>query len=123
MTLPKTVIRCFCITALMAGCFSVLSAEDSGRPAFIHGSLFPANQTVIADAHESVLADIIVLRSGLRENFRVGAFCVVERGGVAIAEVVIVDADRNRSIALITDISDEELRPGDRVRLRPATNR
>jgi hypothetical protein len=114
-TVQRMLKSAIAASALLA---APLLSGQVDRPAFVQQSLFPVNQTSIERIIDVGETDLVILRHGLGENFRIGAFCTVERGGEILGELVIVDSDRLRAVALITDLGTSTLRPGDFVRLR-----
>lgn len=65
-------------------------------------------------------AEAVVIDKGLKRNFRAGAVCAVRKDGTneIAANVVVVDSDAEKSVALIID--GAEISEGDKVYIRPA---
>lgn len=67
-------------------------------------------------------ADLILLDSGMTKNFCAGTLCVVETDGVPAGELIIAEADAERSVALITRLdSNKTIRTGDPVKIKTIT--
>ncbi len=61
---------------------------------------------------------LIRIDTGSQSNLRRGAFCKVYRGKQYIGDVVIVESEKDKSVAMIT--SDIEIKKGDVVYITPA---
>lgn len=67
-------------------------------------------------------ADLVLLDSGMEDNFCTGALCVVEREGSPVAELVVAESERDRAVALITQLNtNQTILAGDSVRLKTIT--
>lgn len=67
-------------------------------------------------------ADLVLLDSGMEDNFCAGALCVVERKGDPVAELVIAEADAEQAVALITQLNTKQtILAGDTVKLKTIT--
>jgi hypothetical protein len=66
-------------------------------------------------------ADLVVVAGGHDRGFRPGSVCTVSRDGRPFGTVVIAEADRSRSVALILSLDSgaaAAVRPGDVVSTR-----
>lgn len=67
-------------------------------------------------------ADLVLLDSGMEDNFCTGAVCVVERRGVPVAELIIAEARAEQAVALITQLNtNQTILNGDSVKLKTIT--
>lgn len=67
-------------------------------------------------------ADLVLLDSGMENNFCTGAICVVERQDVPVAELIIAESLADRSVALITQLNtNQTILNGDSVKLKTIT--
>ena len=67
-------------------------------------------------------ADLILIGSGMEENFCTGAVCLAERNGVPVAELVIAEAEKEKSVALVTRLATNQMiLTGDSVKLKTIT--
>ncbi len=69
-------------------------------------------------ANQKGIADLITIDTGTQSNFRIGALCTVSRQDQNIAQAVVVEADRDRSVALV--LNGQQIQTGDAVYITPA---
>jgi hypothetical protein len=94
------------------------AAATPQHPAWVDDTLEPDGRAAIAQVTPGS-PDVIVLDRGLYTGLRVGTPCLVERNGVAIADLVVVASEPGRAAALITGLAkDTTLQAGDKVRLK-----
>ncbi len=93
------------------------TAKDTTLPRWVSEPLSPVNSSRIVRMLEGK-ADVVALDSGYYQGFRDGVVCLVQRSGTAVARLIVVSAEANRSAALILDVPQTViLVPGDEVRL------
>lgn len=67
-------------------------------------------------------ADLVLLDSGMKNDFCAGALCVVEHDGVPAGELIVAEADADRAVALITQLNNNQtIRTGDPVKIKTIT--
>lgn len=67
-------------------------------------------------------ADLVLLDSGMEDNFCTGTACVVKRGSVPVAELIVAESNENRSVALITQLNtNQTIFAGDSVEIKTIT--
>lgn len=67
-------------------------------------------------------ADLVLLDSGMADNFCTGTTCVVKRRSVPIAELIIAESNANQSVALITQLNtNQTIFAGDSVEIKTIT--
>lgn len=67
-------------------------------------------------------ADLVLLDSGMKDDFCAGTLCVVERDGVSAGELIVAEADADRAVALITQLNNNQtIRAGDPVKIKTIT--
>jgi hypothetical protein len=95
------------VAAFAAGAGALGSAEADGKGAVVQ---------VLAGRD----ADLVVMAGGHDRGFRPGAVCTVSRDGRPFGTVVVAEAARSRSIALILslDASAARIQAGDVVAIR-----
>ena len=72
----------------------------------------------VTEVNKDGIADLIKIDTGSESNLRIGAHCKILRDGLHVGDIVIVEADRNKSIGLALDGS--VIQNGDAVRITPA---
>lgn len=82
-------------------------------------SVFESNRATVAALFAGRDADLVLVDAGFDTGFCTGARCSVERAGVPVAEVVVAEASRERAVALITQIENNQtIQTGDTVKLK-----
>lgn len=82
-------------------------------------SISSTNRASVAAVLAGNTADFVIVDAGYDRDFCTGAHCRVERGDVAVAEVVIAEANNDRSVALITYLENNQtIKTGDTVKLK-----
>lgn len=69
-------------------------------------------------SNQKGIADLITIDTGTQSNLRIGALCTVSRQDQNIAQAVVVEADRDRSVALV--LNGQQIQTGDAVYITPA---
>lgn len=69
-------------------------------------------------SNQKGIADLITIDTGTQSNLRIGALCTVSRQDQNIAQAVVVEADRDRSVALV--LNGSQVQAGDAVYITPA---
>ncbi len=110
------------ISLLMAGSTVALGQEESVRPLFVDGPIFPAGSTTVFGVAATPVTDVVLLNNGLDEGFRMGMVCQVSRTDTAVAELILVDVRENRAAALILNLENgQAIRSGDDVKIKTIT--
>ncbi|HTB64007.1 MAG TPA: hypothetical protein VK737_10515 [Opitutales bacterium] len=93
-------------------------AHSTTRPDWVDAPLVPTGHAHISRIAEGQ-ADVVVLDGGLYQGFRNGVLCVIMRKDAAVAQLVVVATEEDRSAALITNQNglSSPLMPGDEVRV------
>lgn len=92
------------------------NALQAAHPAFMAYPIQPtASARVIEVTPEPTryLTDLVYLEGGLDQGLRTGMECLVEHDGKTIARLVLVAVHLHHCAALILEINDEHLLPGD----------
>ena len=76
------------------------------------------SQRVAKVSNQKGIADLITIDTGTQSNLRIGALCTVSRQDQNIAQAVVVEADRDRSVALV--LNGSQVQAGDAVYITPA---
>ena len=78
-----------------------------------------AGSAVVVAVETSRVADLVMLDAGFNAGLRQGMLCRVTRGGLEVAEVLLVEIRPQHSAALIVGVTPRlAIRPGDSVRLK-----
>lgn len=78
-----------------------------------------ANAVSVVAVKATPVADIVLLGAGFDRGLRQGMVCRVDRAGVEIAEVLLVELRPASSAALIVTLATgQSIRPGDLARLK-----
>jgi hypothetical protein len=106
MRLLSTVLAASLCTVLGAGELALGSAESQGR----------ASVASVVAGRES---DLVKVQGGYAAGLRPGMVCAVNRSTKAVAQVIIVEADAERAIALVLSLAPSaEILSGDQVEAR-----
>lgn len=107
------------VALLSLSALSPLSAGTSeGRDA-PEVSIFESNTASVAALFAGRDADLVLVDAGFDSGFCTGARCSIERAGVPVAEVIVAEASRERAVALITQIeNNQKIQTGDTVKLK-----
>ncbi len=107
------------VALLSLSALSPLSAGTSeGRDA-PEVSVFESNTASVAALFAGRDVDLVLVDAGFDSGFCTGARCSIERAGVPVAEVVVAEASRERAVALITQIeNNQKIQTGDTVKLK-----
>jgi hypothetical protein len=74
---------------------------------------------VVVAVQANRLADLVLLDAGFDAGLRQGMVCLVTRGGLEVAEVLLVELRPSNSAALIVSASPRQaIRLGDTVRIK-----
>ncbi len=108
---------CFLIGIQFVGCYAC-----AGVPDFINSSIYSSNQAKVSSVDPNLAADLVMLDGGLEQGLRLGMVCSVERGNKTIGGLIIIESKSNCSAALILNLNDSTIQPGDIVRIKTFQN-
>ena len=91
--------------SLLIGLAAICGTIAFATPAFVDAPLRPAGLAQVAAVEVLPEGDLVLLDSGFDAGLRPGIICEIWRDGVVIADVVMVAARSDRSVALITDLA------------------
>lgn len=78
-----------------------------------------SNKASVAAVFAGNTADFVVIDAGYDCDFCTGARCRVDREDVPVAEIIIAEANNQRSVALITYLENNQtIKTGDTVKLK-----
>ncbi len=98
---------------------SLLASAASDRPAFVGQVLQASGRATVATVQPGPTADIVVLTAGLDQDIRPGMLALVERAGVTVGEVVVVESRPGTAAALVVSATEgQTVRAGDTLRLK-----
>ena len=98
---------------------TLLSANDSNRPEWVNSPTADYQPGEVLAIEELSEADLVIVAGGYETGFRSGVVSTVQRNGVAIAEVLIVEVRPRIMAAAIREMAEEtSIQPGDIVRPR-----
>lgn len=108
-----TVLSALVCSAMLSGNTGGLNAES------FDVSISESNGAAVSSVFAGTSADVILVDAGYDKDFCTGARCRVERGLDLVAEIIIVAADREQSVALITFLENNQtIQTGDTVKLK-----
>ncbi|MBR6798421.1 MAG: hypothetical protein IKM45_07050 [Opitutales bacterium] len=108
-----TVLSAFAFPAFCLGSASGLNAES------INVSISETNEASVVSVFAGRSVDVVLVDAGYDSDFCTGARCRVNRGAESVAEVIIVSAEQNRAVALITSLENNQtIQTGDTVKLK-----
>lgn len=114
-------IKGFTATVLSALAFPMIcSGTVSGlSAASLKVSVSETNEASVFSVYAGRSVDVVLLNAGYDGDFCTGARCRVERKTQPVAEIVIVSAEQNRAVALITFLENNQtIQTGDTVKLK-----
>lgn len=87
--------------------------------ALLGGTALAATNIAVAGVQPTRVADLVLLDAGFDAGLRQGMVCRVTRGGLEVAEVLLVDLRPAHSAALILNLAPRQaIRAGDSVRVK-----
>ncbi len=109
----------FAVSLLALSAISPLSAGTADGQGVSEISISESNRATVAALFAGRDADLVLVDAGFDAGFCTGARCSVERAGVPVAEIVVAEASRERAVALITQIANNQtIQTGDTVKLK-----
>jgi len=94
---------------------AVCSAEN---PDWVLKTDYMNKPVVVAAVDAAGPAQLALISSGLNGNFRIGAFCTAFRDKKPVGNMIVVDASRDKCVALALD--GAAFKSGDAVYITPA---
>jgi len=73
---------------------------------------------VVEVINEKGIADLITIDTGSQSNLRTGVLCSISRDDKQIAQAVVVESNREKSVGLV--LNGQQVQSGDAVYITPA---
>ena len=114
-------IKGFSATVLSALAFPAfcLGAAGGQNTVGFDVSISETNEAAVSSVYAGSSVDVVLVNAGYDSDFCTGARCRVSRDTTSVAEIVIVSAEQDRSVALITFLENNQtILTGDTVKLK-----